>query len=108
MENFDKFAQFFEGPAGESLLQSQLAMLEAYEKLLDSGSLESSSMNEVIKSALAAQLAMLKAGGGMGDQWRGMQRQWIDEYKAALHAQMAARRSSPAPEPGPDAGDSKD
>lgn len=103
MENFEKFAQFFEGPAGESLLQSQLAMLEAYEKLLDSGSLESGSMNEVIKSALAAQLALLKAGGGMGDQWRGMQRQWIEEYKAALHAQMAARRTAPGDDPDTDA-----
>ena len=88
MDNFDKMSELFEGTAGESLLRSQLAMLDLYEQWTKAGALDSGTMNEMIKSAMGAHLALFRATGEMGQQLRGMQSDWISSYRDMLNEQL--------------------
>ena len=88
----ERLKNLLDGPASASLLRSQLAALDAYERLLSSGSLESgnlnSVMNDMIKATMDAQITLLKSTGELGDNLKSAQREWLSAYRKCLEAAL--------------------
>lgn len=97
MDSFEKLSELFEGAAGESLLRSQLAMLDLYQQWLDMGVLDSATMNEIIKSAMGAHLALFRGSGEMGQQLRETQHELLQQYRNLLEEHLKQRAAGGHP-----------
>lgn len=66
----------------------QLAVLDAYEKLLFSCSWDEARLNEALKSMMAAALPLLRAQRALCEQLFAAHREMIREYRQALDAAL--------------------
>jgi len=83
------------GPPAD-IVRFQLAVLDAYEKLLASCTWDEARLNEALKSMMASMLPLLRAQRALGEQFFATHREMLTQYRrnleASLHNVDAARR----------------
>ncbi len=75
----------------------QLAVLDAYEKLLASCSWDESRLNEALKSMLSSMLPLLRAQRAFGEQLFASHQELVRQYRRTLEA---SSHLSDVPPPG--------
>jgi hypothetical protein len=70
------------------LVNFQLALLDAYEKLLESCSWDQGKLNDILKSVMSSFLPLLRAQREMRDQLLASQRELIRQYRQSLEASL--------------------
>ena len=70
------------------LVNFQLALLDAYEKLLESCSWDQTKLNDVLKSVMSSFLPLLRAQRDMRDQLLASQRELIRQYRQSLKTSL--------------------
>jgi DNA-binding transcriptional regulator PaaX len=66
----------------------QLALLDAYERLLSSCSWDEAKLNEALKSALSSLLPLLRAQRAMSEQVLASHKELIRHYRRVLEASL--------------------
>lgn len=70
------------------VVQFQLAVLDAYEKLLGSCSWDEGSLNEALKSMIASMLPLLRAQRALGEQLVSSHQELLRQYRRVLEASL--------------------
>lgn len=73
----------------------QLAVLKAYEKLLANCDWDEARLNEVFKAALSSFLPLLRAQRALGEQLFAAHKELIDQYRRTLEASRDQRDTPP-------------
>lgn len=73
----------------------QLAVLKAYEKLLANCNWDEARLNEVFKAALSSLLPLLRAQRALGEQLFASHKELIEQYRRTLEAALDQRDAPP-------------
>ena len=76
----------------------QLAVLDAYEKLLASCSWDELRLNEALKSMMSSMLPLLRAQRALGEQLFASHQELIRQYRRALEASLGQSDGQPGGE----------
>lgn len=74
------------------VVQFQLAVLDAYEKLLGSCSWDEGSLNDALKSMIASMLPLLRAQRALGEQLVSSHQELLRQYRRVLEASLRQPR----------------
>lgn len=70
------------------ILQFQLAVLDAYERLLGSGGWDETRLNEALKSMMTSLLPLMRAQRALGEQLFDAHRGMLAQYRRTLEAAL--------------------
>jgi len=70
------------------VVRFQLAVLDAYEKLLASCAWDEGSLNETLKSMMASMLPLLRAQRALGEQLVSSHQELLRQYRHVLEASL--------------------
>jgi hypothetical protein len=74
--------------APHDLVDFQLAVLDAYEKLLASCSWDEAQLNEALKSMMSSLLPLLRAQRALGEQLFTSHQEALRQYRSVLEASL--------------------
>lgn len=77
-----------EAASRRDVVQFQLAVLDAYEKLLGSCSWDEGSLNDALKSMIASMLPLLRAQRALGEQLVSSHQELLRQYRRVLEASL--------------------
>lgn len=72
----------------QDVVRFQLAVLDAYEKLLASCAWDEGSLNDALKSMMASMLPLWRAQRALGEQLVSSHQEMLREYRRALEASL--------------------
>lgn len=81
-----------EGGPRRDVVRFQLAVLDAYEKLLAGCAWDEGSLNDALKSMMASMLPLLRAQRALGEQLVASHQELLREYRRALEASLRQPR----------------
>ena len=74
--------------APHDVVDFQLAVLDAYERLLASCSWDEARLNETLKSMMSSMLPLLRAQRALGEQLFASHQQLVRQYRRTLEASL--------------------
>jgi DNA-binding transcriptional regulator PaaX len=81
--------------APRDVVDFQLAVLDAYEKLLASCSWDESRLNEALKSMMSSMLPLLRAQRALGEQLFASHQELVRQYRRTLEASLRQSDGQP-------------
>jgi DNA-binding transcriptional regulator PaaX len=82
--------------APRDLVDFQLAVLDAYEKLLASCSWDEAQLNEALKSMMPSLLPLLRAQRALGEQLLTSHQEVLHQYRRVLEGSLRQADAQPA------------
>jgi hypothetical protein len=77
------------------IVDFQLAVLDAYEKLLASCSWDEPRLNEALKSMMSSMLPLLRAQRALGEQLFASHQELVRQYRRTLEASLRQSEGGP-------------
>ncbi len=81
--------------APRDVVDFQLAVLDAYEKLLASCSWDESRLNEALKSMMSSMFPLLRAQRALGEQLFASHQELVRQYRRTLEASLRQTDGQP-------------
>jgi DNA-binding transcriptional regulator PaaX len=81
--------------ASPEVVDFQLAVLDAYEKLLSSCSWDEQRLNEALKSMMSSMLPLLRAQRALGEQLFASHQELVRQYRRTLEASLRQSDGQP-------------
>jgi DNA-binding transcriptional regulator PaaX len=81
--------------APRDVVDFQLAVLDAYEKLLASCNWDESRLNEALKSMMSSMLPLLRAQRALGEQLFASHQELVRQYRRTLEASLRQSDGQP-------------
>ena len=84
----------------QEVIRFQLAVLDAYDRLLAGCAWDEAKLNQELKTMLITLLPVLRAQRAFGEQLIGTQKELISRYRDALEAALKQGDDAPKPDGG--------
>ena len=81
--------------ASREVVDFQLAVLDAYEKLLSSCSWDEPRLNEALKSMMSSMFPLLRAQRALGEQLLASHQELVRQYRRTLEASLRQTDGQP-------------